>query len=221
MFHIYKKILKPHIMLINPILAILRGIEEKHVPRLAKSFINASIDTVEITMNTPNAPDLIRKMIHTSENRLTVGAGTVLTLKDLDMALNAGSKFIVTPVVNTEVIKACVQKGIQVFPGALTPTEVWEAWNAGATMVKVFPASMFGPTYFKELRGPFNNIKLMAVGGVKPDNINEYFSCGAQAVAIGGSIFSKERLDKDNYSEIENDLFELVKIYLTRHGNRL
>ena len=198
-------------MLKKPVLVILRGIKEIHLKRLSKTFIETGIDTVEITMNTPNAVKLIQKLIAISDNKLSVGAGTVLSLEDLDNALYAGSEFIVTPVVNTEVIRACVDKGVQVFPGALTPTEVWQAWNAGATMVKVFPASVFGPAYFKELRGPLDKVKLMAVGGVKPQNIKEFFSCGASAVAVGGSIFSKERLENDDYSDIRADLIELIR----------
>lgn len=198
-------------MLKIPILAILRGIEEIHINQLVNCFLEASIDTIEITMNTPFAPRLIQRTIEVSENRLTIGAGTVLTLKELHEAISAGSKFIVTPVVDSEIIKKCTDRGIPVYPGALTPTEVWQAWNAGATMVKVFPASMFGPNYFKELRGPFNSIKLMAVGGVKPQNIAEYFNCGANAVAVGGSIFSKERLGNNKFADITADLKELVR----------
>lgn len=197
-------------MLKIPVLAILRGVEERHLSGLAKTFINSSVDSVEITMNTTRAAYLIQRLIEISENKLSVGAGTVLTLKDLDEALNAGSEFIVTPVVNTDVIKACVDRGVPVFPGALTPTEVWQAWEAGATMVKVFPAGVFGPSYFKELNGPLNKIKLMAVGGVKPQNIKEYFTCGASAVAVGGSIFSKERLENNSYFDIGADLKELI-----------
>lgn len=197
-------------MLKIPVLAILRGVEEQHLSDLAETFINSTVDSVEITMNTTRAAYLIQRLIEISGNKLSVGAGTVLTLKDLDEALNAGSEFIVTPVVNTEVIKACVERGVPVFPGALTPTEVWQAWEAGATMVKVFPASAFGPLYFRELKGPLNKIKLMAVGGVKPQNIKEYFACGASAVAVGGSIFSKERLENNSFSKIEADLKELI-----------
>ena len=197
-------------MLKTPVLVILRGIQESHLPGLMQSLINASIDTVEITMNTPNAEVLIQRLSELSNNRLSVGAGTVLTPAQLDKALYAGSEFIVTPVVNTEVIAKCVDRGVPIFPGAFTPTEVWQAWNAGATMVKVFPAGAFGPKYLKELKGPLNDIKLMAVSGVKPQNAKEFFLNGASAVAVGGSIFSIERLKNEDYPAIENELKELI-----------
>ena len=103
------------------------------------------------------------------------------------------------------------------FPGALTPTEIEKAWSSGATMVKIFPASQMGPKYFKLLQGPFDQIKLMAVGGVDPQNIPDYFSSGASAVALGGSIFSPSRIANREYlaiqKNIEEFMFAVDKIY--------
>lgn len=199
-------------MLKSPILAIFRGINIEHVKSLAQCCINAGIDTVEVTMNTEHVEKIIKEFIKVSDGRLKVGAGTVLSIKDYQEAIQAGAQFIVTPVVNLEVIKECRSKDIPVFPGALTPTEVWQAWEAGATMVKVFPAGAFGPKYLKDLHGPLDKIKLMAVGGVNAENILEYFKNGAEAVAVGGSIFSKKRLDNGQFDLIEEDLKSLVEI---------
>lgn len=197
-------------MLNIPILAIFRGISMEHVAPLVNCCINAGIDTVEITMNTENASKLIQEFIKYGEGKLTVGAGTVLNISQLNDALKAGAKFIVTPVVNPEVISTCVNSGIPIFPGALTPTEVFQAWNAGATMVKIFPAGVFGPPYLKSLKGPLDQIKLMAVGGVNKNTIVDFFKNGASAVAIGGSIFSKERLEANQFTVIEQELKNLV-----------
>ncbi len=193
-----------------PLMGIIRGIKPGNMAPLVESLVRAGLGYVEITMNTPGAIEIIEETRGASQGRLDVGAGTVLSKKDLDAALSAGADYIVSPVMVQEIVHICVEKGVPVFPGALTPQEVFDAWEAGATMVKVFPASMMGPAYFKELKGPFGDIKLMAVGGIKPDNIEGYFSSGADAVAFGSSVFRKEWLDKRDYAPIE----ALVKQYV-------
>jgi 2-dehydro-3-deoxyphosphogluconate aldolase/(4S)-4-hydroxy-2-oxoglutarate aldolase len=131
-----------------------------------------------------------------------VGAGTVISKSDLDEALAAGASFIVMPICDREIVEICAKKGVPVFPGALTPREVLEAWQLGAAMVKVFPSDVFGPGYIKALKGPFDKLKLMAVGGVRLDNVGEYFSCGADAVAFGASVFKKEWLKAKDFESI-------------------
>ena len=197
-------------MLKSPVLTILRGVSKEELFKLCESFIRVGIDTLEITMNTVKAAELITAVNDKFGDKLHIGAGTVTTIDELEEALKAGAKFIVTPVVNKDVIRICIDKNIPVIPGALTPTEIFEAWQMGALMIKVFPASLFGPKYFKEVLGPLNTIKLMAVGGVNATNIEEYFMNGAKAVAVGGSLMSKERMNADRYDLIENDLSELI-----------
>ncbi|MCX5702132.1 MAG: bifunctional 4-hydroxy-2-oxoglutarate aldolase/2-dehydro-3-deoxy-phosphogluconate aldolase, partial [Candidatus Omnitrophica bacterium] len=109
-----------------------------------------------------------------------------------------------------DVLAYCVKNKIPAFPGALTPQEICEAWKEGATMVKVFPAKFFGPEYFKEIKGPFNDIELMAVSGVTPKNICEYFASGASAIAFGASVFKKEWLEKKDFQSIT----AAIKAYL-------
>lgn len=196
-------------MLQKPILTILRGIQEKDLEPIYQLLIDAKLDTLEITMNTPQAYTLIAKMRNIAGDKLTLGAGTVLDMNDLDDALNAGASFIVTPNLNEEVISFCVTNHIHVFPGALTPSEVYKAWDLGASMVKLFPASCFGPKYIKDLKGPFDSIDLMAVGGVNAKNIVDYFKAGAAAVAIGGSIFKQEWLDAGRFELIAKELYDL------------
>ena len=159
----------------KPVLGILRGIGPELIEPLADTVISAGLETIEITMNTGRAAFLIGKMARRAKGRLTVGAGTVLDMDSLKSALFAGASFIVTPVLIEDVVKYCVKNKIPVFPGALTPLEIYNAWNAGAAMVKVFPSNFFGPKYFKEIKGPFNDIELLACGGVTPENIKDYF----------------------------------------------
>lgn len=194
-----------------PMLGILRGIDVESIEPLVEASISAGLKTIEITMNTRSAATLIEKAVAIGGKRLTVGAGTVLSVKSLEVAMNAGATFIVTPVLVEDVMKHCVKNKIPVFPGALTPEEIYDAWNAGATMVKVFPAGFFGPDYFKEIKGPFNNIELLACGGVTPENMKDYFSSGAGAIAFGENVFKKEWLSGKDFKSIEG----AVKKYIT------
>ena len=190
----------------NPLMAILRDVEANQLAPLLEAVIAAGWETLEITMNTDVAPELIHAARRFSRDRLMIGAGTVLTKRQLQTARTAGASFIVMPVLVEDVVQACVNDHIPVFPGALTPQEIWNAWRAGATMVKVFPAHVVGPEYFKELQGPFKGIELMACGGVTADNITAYLQSGACACAAGSGVFRKEWLGTKNYSRITHTL---------------
>ncbi len=193
-----------------PVMGILRGIEAKHVAPLAQTIIASGLKTIEIAMNTPDAPKLIRQMVKASGNQLTVGAGTVLTMADLNKALDAGATFVVSPTCVDDIVKYCVKNKIPVFPGALSPQEIYNAWQKGATMVKVFPAKLFGPTYIREIKAPLQDIQILACGGVRPDNIKEFFACGASAVTFGASVFKKEWLETGQFSQIEERITGLL-----------
>lgn len=195
----------------KPILGILRGAPLATLEPLIETVIDAGLETLEITMNTPDAALQIKKAKAAAKSRLTLGAGTVLNMEALKAALDAGATFIVTPVIVKEVIEYCVKHKIPVFPGALTPNEIYAAWQLGATMVKVFPAKLFGPQYFKEVKAPLNNIKLMAVGGVTPENLQQYLANGADAVAFGTSVFKTEWLQSNNFAKIQQNIINLIK----------
>ena len=196
-----------------PLMGILRGITEKDVQPLAEMFTKHKVKHVEITMNTKNATLLITRFIKAGGADLNIGAGTVLSRKDLDNALGAGAKFIVSPSIVNEVIEECVSQNIPVFPGALTPTEIHRAWALGATMVKFFPASLFGTGYLRAIKAPFDDIKLIAVGGVGPQNISKFFENGADAVAFGGGIIRHKWLEEKKYDLIEQHLISLIAAY--------
>lgn len=183
-------------------MGILRGLDLSSIEPLTETIISSGIKTIEITMNTPDAPKLIRRAVKISRGRLTIGAGTVLSGTDFKKAVDSGASFIVTPNLLRDIAELCVKGKIPVFPGALTPHEIYEAWSSGATMVKVFPAKFFGPSYFKEIKGPFPNIKLLACGGVNSTNIGSFFESGASAVAFGASIFKKEWIERRQFYRI-------------------
>ncbi|MFH1678913.1 MAG: bifunctional 4-hydroxy-2-oxoglutarate aldolase/2-dehydro-3-deoxy-phosphogluconate aldolase [Candidatus Omnitrophota bacterium] len=193
-----------------PVMGILRGIEIDIVEELIESVIASGLKTIEVAMNTPDAAGVIKKIAALAQGRIMLGAGTVLTMDNLNSALDSGATFIVLPVLIPEVVGHCAVNNIPVFPGALTPQEVYSAWLAGATMVKVFPAKFFGPEYFKELKGPFPDIELLACGGINVNTINDYFSCGADAAAFGASIFKKELIQARQFSLIKKEIQSLL-----------
>ncbi len=193
-----------------PLLGILRGVKADQIVPLVEASVAAGLEAIEITMNTKDAPALIEQMSETAKDRLLVGAGTVLTEQDLSDALAAGASFIVTPVYIKQISDACRDRGVPLFPGALTPKEVYEAWQGGAEMIKLFPAACFGPAYFKELAGPFSEIKLLACGGVTTANIGDYFACGASGAAFGGSIFRQEWINAGEFDKVSSAIRELV-----------
>ncbi len=196
-----------------PLLPILRGVDSNMLVSINEIMMQTNLKAIEITMNTPQASSLISELIGLSQGRYAVGAGTVLSVSDLKMALEAGASFIVTPVVNIEVISYCRSSSIPVFPGAMTPTEIYEAWKSGATMVKVFPSSILAAKYFEEIRGPFKDIKLLACGGVNSETIKSFFDNGADAIAFGGSIFNLDLLARNSINTIVESINTLIKSY--------
>ena len=187
-----------------PLIGIIRGIKPEQLrPALSAAF-EAGLVSVEITMDTPNAADLIRAASKAFSGKMSIGAGTVLDVKTLKTALSSGATFIVTPVPAPEVALFCAKREIPVFPGAFTPAEILSAWNSGATMVKVYPAWAFGPKYIKDLKtGPLSKVEMMAVGGVTPENAAYYFAAGASAIACGGHVFRKRWMDNGDFKPVK------------------
>lgn len=186
----------------KPILGILRGIFHEALNPLLETILESGLETIEFALNGEAALKQIKHAVCYSKGRLMIGAGTVLNLKDLQAALRAGATFIVSPVRVKPVIRYCVKHKIPVFPGSLTPSDIYTAWQEGATMVKVFPASCFGPKYFQELKGPFPRIELLACSGVTSQNMRAYFKNGASAIAIGSSTFRKDWIDSGRFHHI-------------------
>lgn len=185
-----------------PIVGILRGLDLEATINIAEAFTKAGLTTLEITMNSPNIETVLPEVVRLFP-KLNIGAGTVCSLGDLDKAIDLGSQFIVTPVIDVDVIKNCVKKEIPIFPGAYTPTEIYTAWSLGATAVKVFPATQLGATYIKDILAPLNTIKLLPTGGVSLDNIASFFAVGAYGVGMGGSLIDKKMVASKDYQSLE------------------
>jgi 2-dehydro-3-deoxyphosphogluconate aldolase/(4S)-4-hydroxy-2-oxoglutarate aldolase len=205
----------------EPVMGILRGVDENSLPGVLEAAYSGGLRFLEITLNTPDAFLLIEKAVKLFPD-FCIGAGTVLSAESTQQAIDNGAQFIVAPNLNEQVAECCIKNNTAYFPGALTPTEIEKAWSSGATMVKVFPASQIGPDYIKLLKGPFDQIKMMVVGGISPKNIPDYISAGASAVALGGSIFSTSRMANGEFSviqkEIEEFMFAVNQIYSNISG---
>lgn len=191
-----------------PIIGILRGISQEKTLKIAESYFKAGFNTLEVTMNTQNVVEIITALRTTFPN-MNIGAGTVCNMEDLNQALDAGSKFIVTPIIDDRVIKHCVTQSIPVFPGAYTPTEIYRAWSMGADAVKVFPASQLGIGYIKDVLAPLNDIKLIPTGGVNNDNASAYLKAGAYGLGMGSSLFNKALIENNDFNGLFEHLVQL------------
>ena len=194
----------------KPLMGILRGITPEQLEPTLESAISGGLETLEITMNTPGAGDLISQASAEAGGDIAIGAGTVLSLESLDTALAAGASFVVMPTLVEDVVQECVRRNVPVFPGALTPQEIHTAWRAGAAMVKVFPSKFFGPEYFREVKGPFDDVLLLACGGVSAANLAEFAACGADAYAFGGSVFNLAWIQAGEFAKVEQSVRSLV-----------
>lgn len=182
-----------------PLIGIIRGLEKEAISNVIKEFKLAGLTTIEITINTENAFELIKDNVSTYGESLNIGAGSIRTMDELLKSLDAGSQFIVTPILNRDVIIHCKKMGIPCFPGAFTPTEINEAWALGATMVKVFPGGLLGATYIKELKGPLQDIKLVPTGSVNLENMDEFIHAGADGFGLGSSLIDKKLIEDRNW----------------------
>ena len=188
------------------ILVILRHDKPFDVEGVFNAVLGTGLKTIEITLNTPKAFDLIEKAVKLFDTEVCIGAGTVLSLTELKKVVDIGGRFIVSPMFNREMVEYCSAAEIPVFPGALTPTEIFDAYKAGAYMVKVFPASVFGPSYLKTIKGPLSETKILAVGGINSANVNNYLSNGADAVAVGGGIIKQKWVESKNFQAIQDNI---------------
>ena len=186
-----------------PIVGIIRNLSFDTIEKILPIYLSAGLTTIEITMNTQAAEEIIRFAADKYKGQLNVGAGTVCNTDELDLAIRAGSQFIVTPILDPDVVRACVSKNIPVFPGAYTPTEIYQAWKLGASMVKVYPATSLGPEYIKDVKAPLNKIKLMPTGGINLDNIQTFIKAGADGLGIGSQLFDKTLIKEENWKGLE------------------
>ncbi len=191
------------------VVAVIRMDDPAKLLKVADAIYKGGVSCLEITMTTPGAIEIISEVSKNMKNTL-IGAGTVLDPETCRAAILAGAKFIVGPAVNPEVIKMCQRYSTIVAPGAFTPTEILTAWEAGADIVKVFPATALGPKYFKDVHGPLPQIRMMPTGGVNIDNSAEFIKMGACCVAIGTALLDKKAIAEENFDVLTEKAKKLV-----------
>jgi 2-dehydro-3-deoxyphosphogluconate aldolase / (4S)-4-hydroxy-2-oxoglutarate aldolase len=193
-----------------PVVAIVRRPKVDPI-RCIEHLFRTGIRLVEITMDTQGAVDILKSLRSRVPSDALLGAGTVTDVVRAEAALAAGATFLVTPNLNLEVIHIARARGVPIMPGAMTPTEIWNAAAAGADYVKVFPASTLGAGFFREIRGPFAEIPLMATGGVNLENARDFILSGVDAIGAGGALIPKTDGGFDRCGEIAQRLLGIVR----------
>lgn len=194
-----------------PVIGIMRNFRQSDIETILPLYANSGLNTIEITMNSAGAEESIQYVRNNYGDKLNVGAGTVCTLQDLKNALQAGAQFIVTPIVNVQVIEECKKQSVPIFSGAYTPTEIFTAWSAGADMVKVFPMVGNALEYIKAVRGPLPQIQLVPTGGVNLQNCGDFFAAGASGVGVGGQLFLSNFIKNKEWSTLADHFSMFAK----------
>ncbi|MHC1781359.1 MAG: bifunctional 4-hydroxy-2-oxoglutarate aldolase/2-dehydro-3-deoxy-phosphogluconate aldolase [Anaerolineaceae bacterium] len=184
------------------VVAIMRAKSSEQLIEAAEAVRAGGINAIEVTMTTPGALAVIEKAVAKFGKEVLFGAGSVLDPESARSAILAGAQFIVCPTFKPETIEICKRYAVPVMPGAYTPTEILSAWEAGADIVKIFPASVGGPAYIKALKGPLPHIRMAAVGGVDLTTITDFFNAGVDMVGVGGELVSQALLDSRDFAAI-------------------
>lgn len=192
------------------LVAVVRSPDSQQLVEVVRALADGGVTVAEITMTVPNALDVLRQVRQQLGDRVLLGAGTVLDPETARAVLLAGAEFIVAPTINVEVIRLCQRYDKLVMPGAFTPTEILTAWEAGADIVKVFPADVVGPAFFKALKGPLPQIRLMPTGGVDLTTAAAFLKAGACCLGVGGQLVEPKAVAERNFDRIR----ELARQYV-------
>ena len=195
----------------SKITGILRGIRKEDILKVGEILIKYNIKDFEVTYNTKDSLEIV-KMLKKEFPDARIGMGTILSTDDLKKAEEAGAEFILTPSVNEEVLKYSRERNIDIIPGVFSPSEVALALRYGFNYLKLFPAIDLPDSYIKNLKGPFDNVEFMAVGGVEKDNITDFFRAGFVSVGMGSSLIKKAYLESQDWESMEKHVKEIKNI---------
>src|SRR5262245_912671 len=184
------------------VVAVIRMKDPDKVQAVVEAIAAGGVRAIEVTMTVPNAIGLIAALAPKIPPGFLFGAGTVLDADTAAKVIDAGAQFIVSPVFRRALIEACHQRNVPVTPGCFTPTEILDAWDAGADIVKVFPATALGPGYIKDVRAPLPQVKLMPTGGVTVENAGEWIKAGAVAVGVGSALLDSKAIESGDYAAL-------------------
>src|SRR5437870_11627618 len=201
------------------LVAVVRSRDSQQLVEVARALADGGVTVIEITMSVPDALDVLRRVRQALGDRLVLGAGTILDAETARAALLAGAEYIVAPTVDFDVIRLCQRYDKLVMPGAFTPTEILSAWEAGADIVKVFPAEVIGPAFFKALRGPLPQIRLMPTGGVDLTTAAAFLKAGACCLGVGSQLVDPKAVAAGDFGRIRELARQYVAIVEQVRGN--
>ncbi|HEV8348231.1 MAG TPA: bifunctional 4-hydroxy-2-oxoglutarate aldolase/2-dehydro-3-deoxy-phosphogluconate aldolase [Vicinamibacterales bacterium] len=184
------------------VVAVIRLKDPARLRAVVDALADGGVRALEVTMTVPRAVDLIRELAPTMPSGFLLGAGTVVDAETAKAVIDAGARYVVSPVFRPDVIRACHMRDVPAMPGCFSPTEILAAHDAGADIIKVFPATMLGPQYVKDVRAPLPQVKLMPTGGVTIDNAGDWIRAGAVAVGIGSALVDAKAIDAGQFDVI-------------------
>ncbi|RXJ02067.1 bifunctional 4-hydroxy-2-oxoglutarate aldolase/2-dehydro-3-deoxy-phosphogluconate aldolase [Anaerobacillus alkaliphilus] len=203
------------------IVAVIRGANKDNIIPIAKALSKGGVTALELTVETPKILSLVEMVADELKDEAIVGVGTVLDPETARAAIMAGARFVFSPVVNVETIKMTKRYGVLSVPGALTPTEILTAYEHGADIIKVFPANIMGPGYFKDVRGPLPHIPMMPTGGIDLTNVGSYIKAGAVAAGVGSTLVNtKETIDEEYCAKLTERAQQFVNEVRLARGNK-
>ena len=203
------------------IVAVIRADRGELLADVAEALVAGGVAVMEVTFTVPSAHRVLEKVAQRLGDRILLGAGTVLDPETARIAMLSGAEFIVSPSTNLDVIATCRRYDKLVMPGALTPTEVVAAWQAGADIVKIFPSDLGGPAYLKALRAPLPQVRMLPTGGVNLDTAADFIRAGACALGVGGSLVETKAVQSGDLGRIESLARQFVEIVAeTRQGTQ-
>jgi 2-dehydro-3-deoxyphosphogluconate aldolase/(4S)-4-hydroxy-2-oxoglutarate aldolase len=194
------------------LVAVVRSPDSRQLVEVVRALAEGGVTVVEITMSVPDALEVIREVRRELGGRVLLGAGTILDPETARAALLAGAEYLVSPTLNLDVIRMCRRYDKLVMPGAFTPTEILAAWEAGADVVKVFPAEVLGPAFFKALRGPLPQIRLMPTGGVDLNTAADFLRAGACCLGLGSQLVEPRAVAERNFGRIRDLARQYVEV---------
>jgi len=206
-----------HNVLERKLIAIVRGGDPSKITDLGKALLAGGINMIEVTFDQRSSDgfkattDSIRTLCEQFAGEVLVGAGTVLSTEQVDLARAAGAGYIITPSTDCDVIRYAKSLGLVVMPGAMTPSEIFDAYRAGADFVKVFPAGDLGPGYIKAVSAPLSHIPLLAVGGINEKNVKDFLAVGVKGFGVGGNLVNKAWIREGRWDLITGLAAEFVK----------
>ena len=193
------------------IIAVIRLSEDKKIDYIISALSEGGVKALEITMTTPNAIDIIKNISKKNKGDFLIGVGSVLDPETANAAIHSGAQFIVSPILNVDIIKMGHRYDKVVIPGAFTPTEIINAWESGGDIVKIFPATVLGPKYFKDIHGPMPQVKLSPTGGVNINNAADFIKAGAVCLGVGSALIDKKLVENSDWEELSKRAATLVE----------